>query len=70
MPEQKPSKGRIVLYTDADGDTAPAIITAVHNATCVNLRVFTDDSEPPAHLTSVGMGSPEEKGFWCWPRLV
>lgn len=66
----KPSIGRIVHYATADGHVLPAIVTEVHNDTCVNLRVFTDSSENPWHLTSVlfdGHGAAE---CWRWPPRV
>lgn len=52
--EQKPTLGRIVLFTfatpfdsdwsgrDGQGAQVPAIITAVWSDTCVNLTVFVD----------------------------
>lgn len=75
----KPTVGRIVRYRvspdeheratgyEPGGDSIiewPAIVTAVHNDTCVNLRVFSDGPKD-LHLTSKTLG--EEVGEWHWP---
>lgn len=47
-----------------------AIITRVWSPTCVNLRVLSDNSDTPAHRTSVirRCSSNEDLGgYWDWP---
>lgn len=68
-----PTIGRIVhLRVAPDGDVeapfAPAVIVRVWSDTCVNLRVFMDDNETPALVTSVVEG--DELGDWRWPPRV
>lgn len=65
--QQKPSLGRIVRYgvqTVAGAlEVRPAIITRVHNDTCVDLEVFgVHDNRLP---TSVVQGDGERQ--WNWP---
>lgn len=58
-----PTIGRIVLYKASESAIRPAIITDVHNDTCVNLQVFQ-----PGHdnwRTSVSQG--DGVGQWEWP---
>lgn len=42
--EQKPTVGRIVNFTLANGEVRPAIVVRVWSASCVNVRVFLDGS--------------------------
>lgn len=75
----KPTIGRIVLFTlpagipDINGArTFPAIITAVHSAALVNLRMFADWNPlaPPTGewKTSVPQADAPGTPFtWCWP---
>jgi len=81
--EQKPSIGRIVTYTCTEYDTAeqakqsgvcnmqlklPAIIVAVWDDQCVNLKVIQDGSVPDLWVTSAVKG--DEQGNWNWPVKV
>jgi hypothetical protein len=69
MAEQKPSIGRLVHFQPTtEGAKAPAIITAVHSDTCVNLRVFSDDDHPIERVTSVVQGTGARS--WSWPERV
>ena len=62
----KPTIGRIVHYTiDGAGVVVPAIVVKVYTEEVVNIRVFTNDGENPAHKTSVKKG--EQPGCWNWP---
>jgi hypothetical protein len=67
---QTPSLGRIVLYhsSTSPGVTEPraAIITRVHNQTCVDLTVF--DSSVLVFPTSCVQGL--DAGQWSWPERV
>jgi hypothetical protein len=58
-----PSIGRIVHYHHMEG-TFPAIITKVHNATCVDLQVFGPEG---GLLNSVCEGGPNLQHTWSWP---
>ena len=67
-----PSVGLIVLFSDGSGREVPAILTKVHNATCVDV-----DLQPfpvnlyPSERTSVCEGEPGEPGSsWRWPPRV
>lgn len=71
---QKPSVGRIVLYTPDMNDpphtrTAPlpAIVTAVHSDTCVNLSVFNDGAADFKKTSVVKGDGPFN---WNWPPRV
>lgn len=70
-----PSIGRTVHFIPSEAcaekhgpSVAAAIITCVHNPTCVNLKVFWDDDEIE-HITSVPHDdSQAPKAFsWRWP---
>jgi hypothetical protein len=65
-PAQRPSIGRIVHYHMQRG-IMPAIITAVHNDTCVNLTIFVD-AESIEIRTSATLGDELEQ--WKWPARV
>lgn len=75
-----PSIGRIVHYTlkedenDINGARVfPAIITAVHGQTMVNLRLFVDSwqSTAPEWRTSVDFKRGEgQHDVWEWPPRV
>lgn len=78
---QKPSLGRIVLYTGPGGGSTEhaAIITKVHSDTCVNLAIFEDPqfSAPVTLRTSVMMATihadgeqPPAVNCWRWPPRV
>lgn len=70
-----PTIGRIVHYvlTSHDqehgcgsaGATVAAVVVAVHNSTCVNLRLFTDGPGALPHRRSVCQGTAP--GSWSWP---
>ena len=60
----KPTVGRIVHFMDG-GQPLPAIITKVHNDTCVNLRVFYDTNRNGAWKSSVMQGTGDSS--WAWP---
>ena len=65
--EQKPSVGRIVIFNAGEESEAPAIITKVHNDTCVNLTVFGSNVQPTTN-SSVVLG---HAGYgWSWPPRV
>lgn len=75
----KPSIGRIVHYVVNVGNARPvaAIITAVWNDTCVNLRLFQDGSntDPQTFSEWVTSRSFDEsetpaQGTWHWPPKV
>ncbi len=65
----KPTIGRIVHFTDASGkDVRPAIISRVHNDTCVDVHIFEPHGglnfRTSALLTSPGFGVEG----WYWPQ--
>ena len=62
-----PSIGRIVIYTEQSGVETAALIVAVLNATCVNLRTFPDDNESHFKTRSAVVEGPGP-GCWKWPR--
>ena len=62
----KPSIGRIVHFSYGD-QVFPAIVTAVHSDTCVNLEVFGLSLGDRIH-TSVLQG--DENLQWRWPPRV
>lgn len=71
-----PTIGRIVHYIltthdqehgcGSTGATVAAVVVAVHNSTCVNLRLFTDGPGAPPHRRNVCQG-PAMPGSWSWP---
>jgi hypothetical protein len=63
----KPTVGRIVHFMDG-GQPLPAIITKVHNDTCVNLRVFYDTNRNGAWKSSVMQGTGDSS--WAWPVIT
>ena len=68
MSDQKPSIGRIVIFNAGEESEAPAIITKVHNDTCVNLTVFGSNVAPTMN-SSVVFGN--KGGYsWSWPTRV
>lgn len=72
MNEQKPSIGRIVLVRPFQWkEEFPAIVTRVHSDKCINVRLFTDDSENPILVGSCLPQAENEQGFgWRWPPRV
>jgi hypothetical protein len=66
--QQKPSIGRIVIFTLDDVQSA-AMITKVHSDTCVNLRVFPDRG-PIIERTSVVIDDAHRRlnPRWSWPE--
>ena len=73
-----PSLGRIVIFQISDSEPPqnssrkhPAIITAVHDKTNVNLMVFFDNGEANP-VTSVLHESiqSEDHPRWRWPDLA
>lgn len=76
---QKPTIGRIVIYNTTKDDRSqlgpfnnsnvsdklPAIVVAVWDNECVNLKVIVDGSIPDIWKTSVCQGKKE--GDWDWP---
>lgn len=66
---QKPSIGRIVLFTEGDIDHA-AIITRVHSDTCVNLKVFPDAGEIFARTSVLSDPQKRLNPRWSWPDRV
>lgn len=74
----KPTIGRIVHYYPWEdnpiGLPKPAIITAVHSDTCVNLEVFgiADDGRFRSSVLMLpedALGVPRA-GYWNWPPRV
>lgn len=63
MSEQLPTIGRVVHFQYGP-DPAPAFVTRVHSAECVNLTVFPDNA-PPFTVTSALRGDGEAQ--WEWP---
>ena len=76
MAAQSPSIGRVVHYRGpgtANGQfvptTYPAIITAVHGDTCVDLFVMTKVGM--MNLTSILLAEePDQPSRWSWPPFV
>jgi hypothetical protein len=67
-----PKLGDIVLYTLARGEPDknaarqhPAIVTAVHSETCVNLMVFCDNGQAE-RWTSVERQGTGDDGYGFW----
>lgn len=72
---QQPSIGRVLhFYLGPDEDPVPAIVTRVWSERVVNVRVFTDDTRTPTHVTSaviVDEGATNGAGSFCrWPPFV
>ena len=79
MSEPRPTIGRIVIYhcsedqmlTQKVNDNCnvqehlPAIIVAVHDDDCVNLKVIQDGTMEDQWLTSVVKG--DDPNEWNWP---
>lgn len=76
MSEQRPTIGRMVHYRGpgtANGQfqpsTYPAVITAVHTDTCVNLFVMTNVGM--MNLTSIQLAEEaDQPSRWSWPPYV
>ncbi|BEV68510.1 hypothetical protein Bb109J_c1930 [Bdellovibrio bacteriovorus] len=66
--EQKPTIGRIVHVADEKGTTCAAIVTAVHNETCINVTRFNPDGSTSgvANLQKVHY-PPKGTLDWNWP---
>lgn len=71
----KPSIGRIVIFhcdeqqreeMNNHQPDAPAVITAVWNDECVNLKVLLD-GENTLWITSAALGTGERE--WSWPVI-
>jgi hypothetical protein len=69
----KPAKGRIVfvptdVHSNNGDDYAPAMITRVFDDGKINVRVFTDSTNPPEHRTSVTLHDeePADRGHVAW----
>ena len=63
----KPTVGRIVHFrTYSNDEVEPAIITKVHNDTCVNLRIFSD-SQPHNDEFRISVTQGDSRGQWNWP---
>lgn len=74
MKEQKPTIGRIVIFTvpspehptaNNDAKEVPAIITRVWSDTCVNLTVFADNREP-VNFSSSQYSDKALPTTWRW----
>lgn len=71
----KPSVGRIVHFAPANPESNPteqdqpnaAIVTYVHNDTCVNLYVINKWGTGSGYTSVVQGTSP---GTWSWPPRV
>lgn len=71
---QPPSLGRIVHVLGCYSDKtkpAPAMITYVHSATMVNLKVMLDSDQPPLWRSSIVLGEDanansnyEVRAYW------
>ena len=80
VPAQKPSVGRIVIYTPEEPYNTeksklqgwPAIITHVWGDSCVNLHVLQDGSygAPYPLPTSVTYSESKAPRSWSWPPRV
>jgi hypothetical protein len=62
----KPTIGRIVIYNDGNRDFA-AIITRVHNDTCVNLAGFGDHQTTYVTSATSCNGESVCAHSWRWP---
>lgn len=69
-----PSIGRIVHYFPGpeevvnDRGIMPAMITAVHNENCVNLKIFVDGQGQELWRSSVVQKAPGyDTRCWDWP---
>jgi len=73
----KPTIGRIVHYRTTKDDRTvlgntggweasllPAIITATHSDTCVNIQVFADGRQ---NLWKTSVNEGDGEGQWSWP---
>lgn len=69
---RKPSVGRIVHYTNADGDTMPAIITEIFADNTVDLWIFWPKSSRVDDLTGFGFARALKPTpmHWNWPDLT
>ena len=66
----KPAVGRIVhFFYKNQKQGEPAIITRVHNDTCVNLSVFVDGSSIVACHSSVTT-NPNDNVYWIPPTRI
>ncbi len=72
-----PSIGRTVIYQAHEHERSnsalehPAIITSVHNDTCVNLKVLPDCGAIFDATSAVLDGSDDPRpGTWRWPERV
>lgn len=80
MTTQKPSVGRIVLFTAKQNGTllsepeeVPAIITRVHGDCCVNLHVFRDGVPAGSAMHVLYSEDIAKSGLlmaWRWPPKV
>lgn len=69
-PAPKPSIGRIVHYRKATQEPRAAIITKVHNDTCIDLNVFSSDSHPYVFPVTSAVQIDPDSGSgqgWYWP---
>lgn len=77
MPDQKPSKGRIVFVTtpghEINGSAEhAAIVTVAHSDECVSTKIFPSGSWPVESITSVMYFDPPHPAMasWRWPPRV
>lgn len=75
---QQPSIGRIVHYTrlgtgingqpgNYEGETVPAIITALFEDGAVALKIFYYYVEDPWHTDAYPYSETPKPGHWTWP---
>lgn len=75
------TRGRVVMYTSADGEEFAALVTRVHSENVVDLAVFVDrpmrtrDGEEVPRGTvhfafMVGFDHDRGPGTWRWPERV
>ena len=68
---QKPSMGRIVIYRDASGNCAPAIVTRVYEDGSLALHAFRDDAAGGPTFDTLGeVKADSEDAGWFWPPRV
>ncbi|TAH39278.1 MAG: hypothetical protein EYC70_00400 [Planctomycetota bacterium] len=74
LEPQAPTRGRIVLVATPpecgpECAPAPAIVSNVHNATCVSVTAFPFGCAPMPLTRLMQVEGPDDlvPGAWCWP---
>lgn len=69
--KQAPSMGRIVIFRDASGNCAPAIVTRVYEDGSLALHAFRDDAAGGPTFDTHGEVKEDSKDSgWFWPPRV